>query len=159
MFLYFHEVKAIVGLKPSFCYKQDPCIRECDDFDIKEDDDCFSGWETEENEDGTFYLAVKTQENTKYYLQQTGLNESYVHMSKKRYQLVQFCEDKKGAQKLVFDDNETIVYFSQLKKYLGIIKNRHGYFLVEKITKNDDNDFYRKVCLTETLNLNSYVLK
>jgi hypothetical protein len=167
MFLYFHEAKIIVGLTAcltqSFYYREELLLKECDEFymnEQKEDDEWFNGWETEENWDGTFYMVFKTQENKKYYLQQTELNRLYLHTSNKRYKLVEFCNDINMAQKLVFDDDETIVYSTQPKKYLGIVKNNNlVYRLVEKYVKNDDDGFYSKVCLTETSCLNSYTLK
>jgi len=167
MFLYFYEAKAIAGLTAcltqSFYYIEELLFKECDDFNMnepKEGDEWFSGWETEENEDGTFYMVFRTIENKKYYLQKTELNTLYLHTSNKRYKLVDITDNIECAQKLVFDDDETIVCIAQTKKYLGIIKNNNlVYRLVEKYVKNDDDGFYSKVCLTETSCLNNYVLK
>jgi hypothetical protein len=163
MFLYFHEAKAIAGFTISFNDKDNVHIGECDEFDMnepKEGDEWFSGWETEENWDGTFYLVFKTQNNVKMYLQQTEFNRLYLHISNKRYKLVDFCSNIESAQKFVFDDDETLVCLTQPKKYLGIVKNNNlVYRLVEKYVKNNDDGFYSKVCLTETSCLNNYVLK
>jgi hypothetical protein len=153
MFLYFYEAKMIVGFNSQI---PNQWLKECDEFDIndkKEDDHWFNGWETEENEDGTFYLVFITRKKIKYYL---------IH-SLLRLTLVQMYDDKGNAQKLVFDDEGTTIkhYNEENEEYkLHLIKNKNNMpdiYLAD--SKYDDGVFSNKVCLTETSNLNSYVLK
>jgi hypothetical protein len=159
MFLYFHEAKMIVGFNPHVLYKL--FLKNRDEFDIndeREDDHWFSGWEREENEDGTFYL-VFIQENKKYYLQgsNVGCKSNYLFQRNNRHKLSRLCGNIIHAQKLIFGDEGTITYFDKPNRYLRIVKAQK-YYLVEE--SENDGVFSNKVCLTETSNMNnSYVLK
>jgi hypothetical protein len=155
MFLYFYESKTIVGLNK----QKRLFVKECDDFDIndeKEDDHLFNGWEREENEDGTFYLVFITKKQHKYYLRGSRLCQEYAYYD----EMVQTVSlDIKKAQKLVLDEEETIL-FHETKYKLHSRRDEDNDTFYLSLRETVDDPLSRKVCLTETSNINNcYVLK
>jgi hypothetical protein len=167
MYLYFYEAKMIAGFIP--INGMFPFAKKIDDFGLNNSFHWFTGWETEKNDDGTFYLVFIMTENLKYYLEKS--------MNHDPHDILRMVfDDKQYAQKFVFNDDETIMCYNDdntnnYKYTLHPKQTSYGDFylsdsyydndgnLVDYSFENNGSAVSNKVCLTETLDLNSYVLK
>jgi hypothetical protein len=156
MFLYFYEANFIVGHDPeSTPY---PWVSQAGEFDMnnpKEDDELYNGWETEENDDGTFYL-VFNYKNKKYYIGNSG-NMDIVEASKTDYRLFK-------KQKMVYDDDGTTMMYNpdknrNIKFKLHVVENKYNKGRFDLSDSGFDNGkISNKLCLTPS-NKKQYITK
>jgi hypothetical protein len=174
MYLYFYESKTIIGINYENLGLSINLIfyplllKECDDFGNTDDPDpSFSGWEKEENDDGSFYLVFSfPNEHNHPFCHTFYLGNINSRDGDERGAEISYC--KEWAQKWVFDDEgTTLMYYfepetmieDKIKFHLTTVRDGKA-FLYHIKQKNSSAFFSDKVCLTKTSNMNnSYVLK
>jgi hypothetical protein len=151
MFLHFFEIDTIVGFDENCCRKINTCdyisnvFTACQTNDY-ENNEIFTGWETEEADNETFYLVFKTKDNKKWYF---GLHNDY------GTPIIEMNVSKTYAIKFIYNNEKTKIISSN--GFGSISFNSRSYLSFYK-TNTDDNDKLFCVCLTESIN-NHYVLK